>query len=275
MGSNGSSLSGTISYKIKEELLNPADIISPNSQLNFCKKGELNISNPSINTKENTCASDDEQIPLIFEWKKPCEKVQITGSFNNWEAVNMQKNPNTGFFEFSTTLSKNVFYFKFIVDDSKWKCSDEYPVKKDNSNNVNNYIDLTTTNDSKKKTCKENNNFVIIEKKSNSDYSCDFPNKKDLDNRAPRTPELLRKEIKLDENSNQNNLLLKGKNSFLDKNNEIATNDCFKKIVNVPHDKLNHLFWSNDYCKVKQYSKCIITQRLKRKLTTIVYYAPK
>ena len=274
MGSNGSSLSGTISYKINEELLNPAEIISPNSQLNFYSKREINISNPSLNTKENTSASDEERTSFTFEWNEPCEKVQITGDFNNWQAVNMHQNPSTGFFEYRTILTKNAFYFKFIVDGSKWRCSDNYPIEKDNYNNVNNYINLATTDDSTKKISKAKNNVDTTEKKPSSDYSCNFPKIGDLDDRVPKIPDLLKKEFNFDKDI-QNNLLFKNTKNYLDEKVEIDKNDCYRKLISVPHDKLNHLFLSTDYCKIKQYSKCIITQRFKRKLTTFVYYTAK
>ena len=265
MSSYRKSLSGTISHKKKEEIFNSIDFINPNNQINFYLKKELRTSNPSLTTKE-TCASDDERISLTFEWKEPCENVKITGDFSNWEAINMQKNINTGFFEYNTILPKKIIYFKFIVG-SKWKCSENYQIEKDNYNNINNFIDLTTTNGSKKNSYKKSNNIIINDKKQNSEYSCDFPKIGDF-GKVPKIPNLFKNVLNLDKDLNQNDLFFKGKKR-VDKNN------CFKKIISIPHDKLNHLFFPREYCKIKQYSKIMMTQRVRRNLTTIIYYTPK
>ena len=54
----------------------------------------------------------------------------------------MIKNVETEIFEKIIYLPRAKHYFKFIVDN-KWVCSNQYPTTMDNSNNQNNFIDLT------------------------------------------------------------------------------------------------------------------------------------
>ena len=94
-----------------------------------------------------------ELVPFKFEWrenesnsKKELEVI-ITGSFlNNWEqCIKMEKNPETNIYEYYTTLPKEKHFFKYIINN-RWLCSDLYPTTKDESNNINNFIDLTNYN---------------------------------------------------------------------------------------------------------------------------------
>ena len=113
--------------------------------LNSIKNINNQFSQGQSETAENTKSEINEQkILYIFYWKDKGNTVQIAGSFlDNWNKREiMSKNLTTGQFEIKISIPRGIHQFKFIVDD-QWKCSKDYEIIKDKSNNSNNIIDLT------------------------------------------------------------------------------------------------------------------------------------
>ena len=141
----------------RESIIFPSPEISA---INVDKTFNTNISiteelNKSTKSTKMDSIFDNkfELVPFKFEWrenesdsKKELEVI-ITGSFlNNWEqCIKMEKNPETNIYEYYTILPKEKHFFKYIINNT-WLCSDLYPTTKDESNNINNFIDLTNYN---------------------------------------------------------------------------------------------------------------------------------
>lgn len=254
---------------------------------------KLNVIDEIVNKTESTVdKTKNEYIPFKFEWKdeenspnpNDEKEVMITGTFlDNWNTiVPMIKNPETNIYEFRTSLTKSKHSFKYIINN-KWICSNLYPTAKDDSNNLNNYIDLTkySENISKKnKKQKENNknNLDEIYTLNSEGYNLKYPLIKDLNIKPPGVISNYKNTFCLDYQSNQN----KFNNYFLSKKiykNIISlnlNNCCYKKIFNFSNEKLEHLIENiEDILSSKRYIRYSITQRRTDKLLTLVYYKPK
>ena len=191
----------------------------------------------TINTKNEI---KEEKIPFKFEWKEGGNKVLITGSF---------------------------------LDD-KWKCSHDYKIIYDTSNNPNNFIDLTNYANSKynkkKKQIKSSKNNTI-------EYNCYFPKIKEINDDAPNLPINYKQSFNLNSQTNQEIL----NNYFnipvsLNKNRTIIENEAFKTIIAISHEKLSHLCFNNEKNENDEtYIRSAVTQRNKQKYITIVYFSPK
>jgi hypothetical protein len=268
---------------------------SINMDINLNLTEELNKS-----TKENsTFDNKEELVPFKFEWKEEDNnpnreiEVMLTGTFlNNWDSyVKMDKNPDTNIYEYEILLPKAKHFFKYIINN-KWKCSDLYPTEKDNSNNINNYIDLTNYNKKKRirnifdndcenytenkiKNEKIKKRKKIINNKNNDRYGQKFPLIKDLNLKAPTVMIHNKDPFSLENQSNQKEL---GNQSFYStKEKDYSTaNTSYKSIFIFPHEKLSHLVPNiDDILSTKNYNRYSITQRKKHKYLTIVYYKPK
>ena len=126
-----------------KETINKFNILE---STNLYKIDDLNKS-----TKINsTFDTKNDKVKFKFQWKEASNQVNqklevlLVGSFlKNWDSYEvMEKNEENGLYECEMFLPKKKHFFKFIIN-SKWLCSDLYPTIPDESNNINNYIDLT------------------------------------------------------------------------------------------------------------------------------------
>ena len=240
-----------------------------------------------------------ELVPFKFEWrenesnsKKELEVI-ITGSFlNNWEqCIKMEKNPETNIYEYYTTLPKEKHFFKYIINN-RWLCSDLYPTTKDESNNINNFIDLTNYNISStekniltvenienEKPKKKNKKNKKFEKKINDGggYGLKFPLNKDLNVTAPVVMLHYKEKLLLDNQSNQSKFgNINELNLEYNNNTCYNENNSYKNIFIFPHEKLGHITPNiDDIFSDKNYNRYSITERKKHKYLTFVYYKPK
>jgi len=78
-----------------------------------------------------------------FEWNgsNAVEKVQLAGSFTQWEPVDMEKNSESGSEKWALKLdlSPGEYEFKFVVD-GKWLHNELLPTKTNDVGSVNNVI---------------------------------------------------------------------------------------------------------------------------------------
>ena len=130
-----------------------------------------------------------DKVKFKFEYKPDIKynnrkiEVLLVGSFlNNWDNfIIMEKNAQSQNYEYETYLSKKIHYFKFIVNN-KWLCSDLYPSIYDESNNLNNFIDLTNyENEEKKNEINDTSNIC-----ASSEIIIKYPELKKLNRKAPR-----------------------------------------------------------------------------------------
>ena len=253
--------------------------------INMSITEELNKSTKMDSTFDNK----NDLVPFKFEWKEKDNnpnrelEVMLTGTFlNNWDSVvKMEKNPETNIYEYITLLPRAKHHFKYIINN-KWKCSDLYPTEKDKSNNTNNYIDLINYNidiNKKDKTKTKNETIKktkkIINTKLNEKYGLIFPLIKDLNVIAPPIMMHYKEPFYLDNISNQENLANKIYLSFQKSNYSNVNNSC-KEILILPHEKLAHITSNVDDIFTKNnYNRYSITERIKHKYLTIIYYKPK
>ena len=232
----------------------------------------------------------EELLPFKFEWKGLGSRVILAGEFlENWTKYEpMIKNPQTEVFEKIIKLPKTKHYFKFIVDN-KWVCSNQYPTTMDNSNNQNNFIDLTNytppkelkqIEEFKKGILKPHRSKVIVlDMKDKTKYNCEFPDSHELNSDAPSTIIHYKQSFHLDYQSNQKIIkkISKKRNLNFKVKNALNENNTYKKILPCPHEKLMHFCQNINDLKnwKKNYLRGSTTIRNKHKYLTIVYYKPK
>ena len=286
---------------------------SDKTVLKLKKEKQQNISLNSNHTTEeeqnkstksnSTLNATQEKVKYKFKWKAKGQnqnkklEVLLVGSFlKNWESYEvMTKNGENGIYEYEMYLPKKEHTFKFIVNN-KWQCSDLYPTKPDEDNNINNYIDLTNYkepvadkiyNDESFNLSKElnhiNNQSVpsIPESKYdniNSKNCNDYPELELLNKNAPKSTSYYRKQFDINHLSRQNKL---DKSEINVNINDIynicgTVNNSYKKIVTLHHEKLGHLISeiSGKFLKKKNYLRISSTERKKHKFLTIIYYKP-
>lgn len=251
------------------------------------KSQNLNNNNQSINiqseTAENTKVLEPkvQKIPFKFEWKEGGGNVEIAASFlDNWKKpVEMKKNLNTGFFEVTLDVPKGIQQFKFIVDN-KWVYSQNYATIND-KNNINNIIDFTNYSPNNNK---DINKSITKKKKKKTvkdtiEYNCTFPKATEVNSEAPGIPQHYLSSFDLNYHSKQDYL----ESSFqyklnVDKRKNVIENNTFKEILTIDHDKLCHIcsnIQNEESDNKDYYIRTAITQRIKHKFLTIVYFTPR
>lgn len=289
-----SNLNQQLNIQEKDSILSPIKNTENNENksinINLSITEELNKSTKMETTFENQV----DLIPFKFEWKEKDNnpdselEIMLTGTFlNNWDSfVKMEKNLDTNNYEYKILLPRAKHLFKYIVNN-KWKCSDLYPTEKDNSNNLNNYIDLTNYNiESTINETFENNEIKpkktiikkrkkIINKKTDEKYGQIFPLIKDLNSSAPRVMMHYEKSFSFDNQTSQNKLI--NENFSVNRKMSFSTvNSSYKNIIIFPNEKLRHIAPNiNDIFSKSNYNRYLISERKRHKYLTFVYYKPK
>lgn len=232
---------------------------NPESIQNFSKNSSKNDIPEELNksTKLNsTYNSKQEKVKYKFIWQdnnnfNKKKEVLLTGTFlKSWDDHVIMTKKEECIYEYETYLEKKAYQFKFIINNN-WLCSDLYPTQPDDSNNINNYIDLTNYIENNKNLDFSNNtiNTVITQEYSELNILNDKP------------PQVISNykskfEIKNIENTNSNN--------------------SYKKIYKVNNDKLNHLVLEiNENKKNKNLIRISASERKAKKYITFIYYLPK
>ena len=277
-----------------ESNINKEETISSSNENNENKVmiKKLNVTDEFNKTGSTSDKTKNDFIPFKFEWKdeenSSCKEMEvlITGSFlDNWNiCIPMIKNPEKNIYEYQTSLPKKKHFFKFIVNNN-WRCSNLYPTTKDDSNNINNYIDLENysfSNSNKNVNNKENKTkksyYEEIYEINNEGYDFKYPLIKDLNLTAPTVIANYQKSFCLENQSNQGKLsdIFISENIYKNKYYLNHNNNCYKKIFNFPHEKLEHLLQNNENnYSTSKYIRFSTTERKIEKLITFVYYKPK
>lgn len=276
MGSKNSK--NTTKKTVEDKMISTNDYETTNNSETNSRKTTISNSIDTEKIKENANIMDlNERIPYKFIWKKNAENVYIIGDFlNNWKSLEkMEKNAQTGFFEYLIYLNKKTYLFKFVVNGN-WIYSEDYNIHKDNYNNINNIIDLTNSSELSMSNCM---NIADINSK-NKDISI---------NNCKESNITLKKKIVYDSvipKNNELNLVPASlhsdyKSKFtLDsiyQNSKNNTSETSYKIIEVcPHEKLLHFSHNliNDKKVNDRYIKVTTSYRIKHKFLTIIYCHP-
>ena len=289
-----------ISKMINEESESSSDKESLNDE-SFQKEKERNNNKEEndeyYSSKETKEDSNNAKINYLFIWTEGGYEVKLTGSFSDWKIkFNMSKDPNDNFFKCQLPLDNKIYQFKFIVDND-WKCSNKYPIKEDNSGNINNYIDLTNytekneenkqTNHEQKEKLeqkkdkekeKKNNNDNIKKtettkgknkiKRKDSIYSSQYPSSDSIIP-LPLPNKMYYKSFKLDKFSRQNNIGNKKFYMYYE-SYSFSYESSSKPILILGHVNLNHLISSINKKSAK--IKNCMSFRFREKAGTFIYY---
>lgn len=241
--------------------------------------------NSSKDTKDD---SKNIKINYLFIWNEGGNQVKITGSFFDWKIkFDMSKDPKDNIFKCQIPLDNKIYEFKFVVDD-EWKCSNKYPIKEDNSGNMNNILDLTNYNEKKEehkknksekkvtKVEKENNKEIKKEneinknkiKKVESIYSSHYPSNENIIP-IPIPNKRYYRSFKLEQFSNQNHI---GKKEFYEYYQRFfcSFESSSKPIFILGHNNLNHLITYKSK-KMMNLKNCM-SFRFREKACTFIYY---
>ena len=228
--------------------------------------------------------SSEIKIPFKFEWREGGTNVKLAGSFlDNWKKqVEMTKNINTGFFEVNLDVPSGIHQFKFIVD-KKWVCSPKYSIIND-KNNANNIIDFTNYFHKINNNKNDKGNTLTKRKKKKPlketiEFSCTFPKNSEVNSEPPSIPQYYLPCFDLNSQTKQEHLETHFKNSLeIDKRKSIIESKTFKEISSFPHYQLSHICYNvgnENYGDIDNYIRTSITQRIKHKFLTIIYFTPK
>ena len=267
--------SQSVSYS--EEQIENSDSLSDNISNNSLSHSS---SNNEIKVNDDKSNANNTEIIYTFIWDEGGTNVKVTGSFVNWAtSFDMTYYPDEKLFKYKMTLSKDKHSFKFIVDGI-WKCSQKYQMVKDNSNNTNNFIDLTNyieqkNSETKKKKVKKvkkkkkiKKEKKIIKIKKNRGYGIKFPTKDDLNIEAPVVVPNYLETFLINHPTNQNFI---GRSQYLEyKTTEPFTEEkSYKELMMAPHITINHSLKSVDKLDLLETG---MNFRFRDKNCTLVYY---
>ena len=266
------------SLSYSEEIIEENNSLSENNSNNSLSHSS---SFNDIKANEDIPNTDSKEVIYTFIWDEGGKNVKVTGSFVNWTSqFDMVYYPEEKVFKYNVTLSKTKHFFKFIVDGI-WKCSQKYPQVKDNSNNSNNFVDLTCYSMPKniespkkkpkkeKKKKKEKKEKKIIKKKKDRGYGIKFPTKDDLNMEAPVVQQDYLDTFLIDKHTNQNFI---GRSQYLEyKTIEPFTEEkSYKELMMAPHISINHSLKSVDKLDLLETG---MNFRFRDKNCTLVYYS--
>ena len=267
------------SYQEYEYELKPHNLLQE-----FLNKNQS--TNIQTETAENTKinVTSEIKIPFKFEWREGGRNVKLAGSFlDNWKKqVEMTKNMSTGFFEINLDVPIGIHQFKFIVD-KKWVCSPKYSIinDKNNANNIIDFINYSHKINNKKNDIDKSHTRIKKKKplKETIEFSCIFPKTSEVNSDPPGIPQYYLPCFDLNNQTKQEYLKSHFKNKLeLDKRKNIIESNNFKDIIVFPHYQLSHICYNvgNENNGDKDnYIRTALTQRIKHKFLTIIYFSPK
>jgi len=267
--------------KISEyEMLENSKATTTKQSMTQTQKDE---SNSDMVTQEKTEIEPPKFYLIKLVWSEGGKEVKIKGDFCSWakdyKMIERKNNNNYSVHEIRLSLPKGKHQFKFIVD-GKWMCSSNYQITKDKDNNYNNYIEFYDTqkiNEINNIPYKQNisivkGNLEDLKKR----YTNLFPDRCQLNEEAPKIPEVFSSLFDFDISSNNKGV---GENKFL-KLPKKYFNDSYKKLRQIPISYINHLFTnkniiSNDNStKMETYTAVDISVKVENKNLKILYFTP-
>ena len=209
------------------------------------------------------------------------EKRKAENQENNINNMNInQSNGSIRTTEYSSESGEVIS--KFLINNNsntvyKFKVNQTI---KNNTENTKNNQDTTNKNKENESICKGKRN---IESKKNKkapkfgEYNSEYLSESNIHINAPNVPLNYKCNFNVDNFTNQNIL---GAKEFLktSDDNTYMNNEEYKKIKRIPHDKLSHMLINENFYineNEKKYHKFSISQRVKHKFLTILYFSPK
>ena len=265
------------SFSLSQKDIKDNASLSENNSINKSLSDSLSSNDNKTQNKEKD-ENNISEILYTFIWDEGGTNVKVTGSFVNWaNSFDMKYYPEEKVFKYSHNLFRGKHSYKFIVD-GVWKCSQKQPMTKDNSNNTNNFIDLSNYIIPKKvekekklvkKKPKKKKEKKIIQKNGGRGYGITFPIKDDLNIEAPAVKEDYLETFLIDSHTNQNFI---GRSQYLDfKTNEPFTEEkSYKELLLAPHISINHSLKSVNKLDLLETG---INFRFRDKNCTLVYYS--
>jgi 5'-AMP-activated protein kinase regulatory beta subunit len=272
----------SLSLSYLEEEIEENDTISENNSSSL-SSNRSNNQRPkkAIKTKKKGSKINLKTIPYTFVWEEGGKNIKITGTFGKWsQFYEMKYCPEEKKFKCTINLPREEHEYKFIVD-GVWKYSKNLPIKKDNKNNINNYLDLTnfepkegskkSINEEKKKVIKKKKTKKkkIIRKKKDRGYGLEYPTKDLLNSEAPVVQQDYLETFLIDSHTNQNFI---GRSKYFNfKTTEPFTEEkSYKTLLLGPHININH---SLKCVGKKNLLEMGINFRFRDKNCTLVYYS--
>ena len=164
---------------------------------------------------------------------------------------------------------------KYIIDNLKNNQKNKNNIDEFKKNLLNN---ININNDVKKEKCKNQKNLNHKKKLKAPkivEYKSEYLTKNNENTNAPKIPINYNIDFNIDDFTNQVEI---GENEYIKNNNKSNSNEEYKIITNIPHDKLSHIFINNNIYKKEinnNYNKISVTQRIKHKFLTLIYFTPK
>ncbi len=281
----------SLSLSYLEEEIEDNDIVSENnnksSSLSSSLSNHHTIKKKKI-IKKKTSKITLKEVPYTFTWDEGGKEIKITGTFGNWSKFyEMKYYPEEKKFKCLINLPREKHEYKYIVD-GVWKYSMKQQIKKDNKNNINNFLDLTNfipedmkqeskkeikEVKEKKKVKKKEKKAIkkkkIIKKKKDRGYGVIYPNKDALNSEAPMVQQDYLETFLIDSHTNQNFI---GRSKYFNyKITEPFTEEkSYKTLMIGPHININHSLKCGERNNLLEMG---INFRFRDKNCTLVYYS--
>ena len=286
----------SLSY-IEEEIEENSSISENNNNSSSLSSNLSNIPKKKIIIKKKKKSKTNlKEVSYTFTWDEGGNNVKITGTFGKWtQFYPMQYFPEEKIFKCTLNLPREKHEYKFIVDNV-WKYSKKQQMKKDDKNNVNNFIDLTNyipedmkqnNNDDdldekpikqkpvkkkvikKKKSKTKTKTKKVIRKKRDRGYGLIYPDKDVLNSEAPVVQQDYLETFLIDSHTNQN--FIGRSKYFTYKITEPFTEEkSYKTLLLGPHININH---SLKCVGKKNLLEMGLNFRFRDKNCTLVYYS--
>ena len=257
-------------------------------------------------TQEKSSSDTNSNLYYNIIWKEGGNNVYIIGNFSDWKKkykMKLNLSKKKCFFEKEipiNNISKEECIFKFIVDDN-WKYSENYPKMKDKDGNINNYIDKAYINEHSNYLKSKNNEILqtqtinesnikntLNKSKDNSKdlnnkslYGNTYPSDEQVNQEAPKMPDVLNILTSLSEYTHQRHI---GRKNYL-KYSPINFCSSYKSIFQPGHSYINHLLINKKNIKAikiaemeksieEKYVQINCTIKNKGKCLSILYFSP-
>ena len=287
----------SLSY-IEEEIEENSSISENNNNSSSLSSNLSNVPKKKIIIKKKKNSKINlKEVPYTFTWDEGGNNVKITGTFGKWTQFYIMKySPEEKIYKCTLNLPREKHEYKFIVDNV-WKYSKKQQMKKDDKNNINNFIDLTNyipddmkqnNNDDddldekpikqkpvvkkaikKKKSKTKTKTKKVIRKKRDRGYGLIYPDKDVLNSEAPVVQQDYLESFLIDSHTNQN--FIGRSKYFTYKITEPFTEEkSYKTLLLGPHININH---SLKCVGNKNLLEMGLNFRFRDKNCTLVYYS--
>jgi hypothetical protein len=90
--------------------------------------------------KATSISNGKVYVTFTFKPETDVEKIELAGSWNNWEKQKLRKKRNGEFYITKLLPAATVYEFKYIIDDNEWLLDDEADTTPNNYGTLNSVI---------------------------------------------------------------------------------------------------------------------------------------